>query len=44
MGDGEFVDEDVAGLVEAVDAVDRLVFDELCCIISERVAEREWMG
>jgi hypothetical protein len=28
-GDGEFVDDDVGGLVEAVDAVDGLVFDEL---------------
>lgn len=29
MGDGEFVDCDVDGLVEAVDAVDGLFFDEL---------------
>lgn len=28
-GDGEFVDDDVGGLVEAVDPVDGLVFDEL---------------
>ena len=35
VGDGEFVDGDVDGLVEAVDAVDGLFFDELRdCIIS----------
>ena len=28
-GDGDFVDDDVDGLVEAVDAVDGLFFDEL---------------
>lgn len=39
-GDGEFVDGDVAGLVEAVDAVNGLVFDELGVGLVERVGRR----
>ena len=35
VGDGEFVDGDIHGLVEAVDAVDGLFFDELLFFAKE---------